>query len=88
MDRVKGAGRGGSFQLSFPDAASALGFYALFNDYHWESDSYHCVVVGLDNQDFQSELNNPMLKSCFDDPSDITSEKVYDILHMQVQLYL
>ena len=68
--------------MSFPDAASAFSFYAFFNDYHWESDSYHCVVVGLDNQDFQSELKNPMLKSCFADPFDITPEKVYDVLHM------
>ena len=80
VDGDKGASGVGPSQLSFPDPASALGFYLLFQDYHREATNCQCVVVHLANNKFQKELNDPRLKSRFAIPDAVTPGNVNEVL--------
>ena len=82
IDKIRGASSN-TFQLSFPDAISAIAFYKMFDDYHWESDNYRCLVVRLSSREYHSQLNSPLLTTRFATPDAITPAKVYEILHTQ-----
>ena len=82
VDSVSGATATGAFELSFPDAISTIAFFMMFDDYHWESDNYHCLVVRLSSAEYHSQLSSPILRSRFAALDAITPGRISEVLQM------
>ena len=72
-------GTGGErVELTFPCEVTARGFYLTFNDYHWETSNYQCMVVKLSNEAFHREMDTPDVKRQFLDTASVTPTKISD----------
>ena len=78
-------GNFGPVELLFPCAVSARGFYIMFQDYHWESSNYQCVVVRLKNKRFQEDLNSPELIQVFASSDAVTPANISSHFPLQRQ---
>jgi len=86
IEEVKGAHHRSSVQLAFPCAASAVGAYLLFNEYHWESSTgFQCVVIELRSKEFHKELNTHALRAHRANPSGVTPSSVAELLGDSMQ---
>ena len=74
---------GGPAELVFPCPVSARGFYAMFQDYHWESSNNQCAVVRLTNAQFQKEMSSPELRSFFAESEAVTPANIWKHLSSQ-----
>jgi len=78
IDRHVCSTGGERVELTFPCEVTARGFYLTFNDYHWETSNYQCMVVKLSNEAFYREMDTPDVKRQFLDTASVTPTKISD----------